>query len=98
MDLGLGGKVAIVGASSRGLGKASAKRPIYRPSCWMHLSGHYSNPPEALEAALAALSEGVVRDRRRESAALVPCAAPRRAAPPRQRRAPGGGNQDSRVG
>ena len=42
----------------------------------MHLSGHYSNPPEALETALAALSEGVVRERRRESAALVP--APRR--------------------
>jgi len=38
----------------------------------MHLSGHYSNPPEALEAALAGFSEGVMREPRRESAALVP--------------------------
>jgi len=40
------------------------------------LSGHYSNPPEALETALAALSEGAVREQRRDSVALVP--APRR--------------------
>jgi hypothetical protein len=40
----------------------------------MHLSGHYSNPPEALEAALAALPEGGVSDRRRDSAVLKPAA------------------------
>ena len=40
----------------------------------MHLSGHYSNPREALEAALAALQEGGVSDRRRDSAVLKPAA------------------------
>jgi hypothetical protein len=41
----------------------------------MHLSGHYSNPPEALEAALAAFAEARVGGRRRQQAAFVqpPC-------------------------
>jgi len=38
----------------------------------MHLSGRYSNPPEALETALAAFSEGDRRSRRREENPLVP--------------------------
>jgi hypothetical protein len=42
----------------------------------MHLSGHYSNPPEALEIVLAAGAEGWGRGPGREPAALAP--APRR--------------------